>query len=77
MPTFEQGWTAKPFKEQFPMLDSLAADTLDRLNIAIVELYMRGLLTDGEVLKIRTKRFPKVVADSLATQSYRPKTAAS
>lgn len=74
MTTFEQGWTARPFKQQFPQLDTLAADTLDRLNMAIVELYMREMLTDAEVLKIRTKRFPRVVAEVLSTQSERRRT---
>lgn len=34
--TFEQGWAARPFKEQFPEPSDREADRLDRLNCAIM-----------------------------------------
>lgn len=63
--TFEQGWAARPFKEQFPELDDKAAERLDRLNRGITDLYMGDLLTDSQVKVIREKKMPKVVAQAL------------
>ena len=37
--TFEQGWAAKPFKEQFPDMDTDVATRLDRINEAITKLF--------------------------------------
>jgi hypothetical protein len=63
--TFEQGWAARPFKEQFPELDDKAADRLDRLNMGITDLYMGDLLTDSQVEAIRQKKFPKLVSKAV------------
>lgn len=63
--TFEQGWGAAPFKEQFPELDDKTADRLDRLNMGIANLYLGGLLTDSQVDAIRQKKFPKVVGKAV------------
>lgn len=60
--TFEQGWAARPFKEQFPELDDKAAEHLDRLNHAITDMLLSDLLTDSQVRDIRTKKFPKLVS---------------
>lgn len=60
--TFEQGWAARPFAEQFPELDADQAEYLDRLNRGITELYLADLITSSQVNIIRQKRFPKVVA---------------
>lgn len=63
--TFEQGWAARPFKAQFPELDDKDAERLDRLNMAITDLYIGDLLTDSQVDAIRQKKFPKVVAKAV------------
>ena len=61
--TFEQGWAARPFKEQFPELPDRDAATLDRLNAAITDMVMAGLLTDSQATAIRQKKFPKLVGE--------------
>lgn len=61
--TFEQGWAARPFKEQFPELDDEQAKRLDRLNFSITDLLLSDLLTDSQVRAIREKKFPKVVSE--------------
>lgn len=63
--TFEQGWAARPFKEQFPELSDKEAERLDRLNIGITDLLMADLLTDSQARAIRQKRFPKVVGHAV------------
>ncbi|MNQ86096.1 hypothetical protein D3C85_1012810 [compost metagenome] len=63
--TFEQGWAARPFKEQFPELPTEQAEKLDRLNMAITDMLMADLLTDAQVATIRAKRFPRLVAEHL------------
>ncbi len=65
MSTFEQGWAARPFKEQFPELDEKAAARLDSLNDAITDMLMFDLLTDSQVQTIRQKKFPKLVSREL------------
>ena len=60
--TFEQGWAARPFKEQFPELDDKAAARLDALNKAITTLSISDCLTFGQSDAIRQKKFPKVVS---------------
>lgn len=60
--TFEQGWAARPFKEQFPELDDKAAARLDSINKAITTLMMSDCLTFSQADAIRQKKFPKVVS---------------
>lgn len=62
MSTFEQGWAARPFKEQFPEMDIRDAEHLDRLNHSITDMLLSGLLTDSQVRDIRQKKFPRVVS---------------
>ena len=62
MSTFEQGWAARPFKEQFPELSDRAAEHLDKLNYAITDMLLCDLLTDSQAREIRTKKFPKLVS---------------
>lgn len=69
--TFEQGWAALPFKEQFPDLPQREAERLDRLNHAITDMAMADLLTSSQVRDIRTKRFPKLVGE--VVNAYRKK----
>lgn len=64
--TFEQGWAAKPFKEQFPELGDKAAERLDSINAAITLMRAAGLLTDSQSKDIRMKKFPRVVESALA-----------
>lgn len=61
--SFEQGWAARPFKEQFPFLTDRAANRLDRLNKAITDMAMAGLITNSQLDAIRRKRFPKLVGE--------------
>ena len=56
--TFEQGWSARPFKEQFPELDDIEAQKLDKVNEAISTLYFDDMLTDGQLDAIRGKKIP-------------------
>lgn len=64
--TFEQGWGARPFKEQFPILTDKEADRLDMLNRAITDMLLNDLITDSQMRKIRMHKFPKVVSKVLA-----------
>lgn len=64
--TFEQGWAARPFAEQFPQMDAKEAERLDRLNHAITDLYMADMLTDSQVKAIREKKMPKAVSKAVA-----------
>ena len=64
--TFEQGWAARPFKEQFPELSDRAAERLDKANMAIFGLFLNDLITDSENTKIRQKRFPKLVSEEVS-----------
>lgn len=64
--TFEQGWAAKPFAEQFPQMEAKEAERLDRLNHAITDLYMADMLTDSQVKAIREKKMPRVVGKAVA-----------
>ena len=63
--TFEQGWSAAPFKEQFPELSDTAAGLLDKVNHAITLLAIHEIITEPEEDKARQKRFPKLVASAL------------
>ena len=61
--TFTQGWTARPFKEQFPELTDTEAQKLDKLNEAITMLYLDDLLTDEQLYAIRDEKFPCLVSE--------------
>lgn len=63
--TFEQGWAARPFAEQFPEMDEQEAKRLDHINTSITTLYLAGLLTDSQAKDIREKKFPKVVTKAV------------
>lgn len=63
--TFEQGWGARPFKEQFPQLSDATAQRLDDINAAITLLYVRDVITESMMLTARNKKFPKAVATAL------------
>lgn len=63
--TFEQGWAARPFAEQFPEMDKGQAERLDTLNKSITALYMAGMLTDSQQRELREKKFPKVVTKAV------------
>ena len=64
--TFEQGWAARSFGEQFPGMDAKDAERLDRLNHAITALYMADMLTDSQIKAIREKKMPKAVSKAVA-----------
>ena len=63
--TFEQGWGARPFKEQFPELSDDAAERLDKINDAITLLSIADLLTFSQSDAIRKKKMPKVVSAAI------------
>ena len=63
--TFEQGWSARPFKEQFPELSDFEAQRLDKVNEGIYRLYFDGMLTDGQLYAIRDKKFPRLVSEAV------------
>lgn len=60
--TFEQGWAARSFKEQFPDLSDKDAVHLDQVNHAITMLLMADMITSSQCSAIRQKRFPKLVS---------------
>ena len=60
--TFAQGWSARPFKEQFPELTDIEAQKLDKVNEAITRLYLDDMLTDDQLYAIRDKKFPRLVS---------------
>ena len=60
--TFEQGWSARPFKEQFPELSDFEAQRLDKVNEGIYRLYFDDMLTDDQLYAIRDKKFPRLVS---------------
>ena len=64
--TFEQGWAAKPFKEQFPDMDTDVATRLDRINEAITTLFLEDMITDSQMIAIRQKKFLKMVGREVA-----------
>ncbi len=64
--TFAQGWTARPFKEQFPELTDTEAQKLDKLNEAIAMLYLDDLLTDEQLYAIRDEKFPRLVSEAVS-----------
>ena len=59
--TFEQGWAASPFKEQFSELSEADARKLDEVNRAIYLLYFTDLITHAQNVSIRNTKFPKLV----------------
>lgn len=73
--TFEQGWAARPFKEQFPQLTDAEAEHLDKLNQYITYLRFADMLTDSQADTMRQKKMPRAVskaldaADKRATQA--------
>ena len=64
--TFEQGWSARPFKEQFPELSDAEAQRLDKVNEAITRLYITDLLTDDQLYEIRDEKFPCLVSEAVS-----------
>ena len=64
--TFEQGWSARPFKEQFPELSDAGAEKLDEVNKAISTLYFDDMLTDSQLDAIRGKKFPRLVSKAIS-----------
>ena len=56
--TFEQRWSARPFKEQFPELTDIEAQKLDEVNKAISTLYFDDMLTHNQLDAIRDKKIP-------------------
>lgn len=71
--TFEQGWAARPFKEQFPELPDREAERLDRLNRAITDMAMADLITPSQSDAIRKKRFPKLVSEVVRAYTKEPR----
>lgn len=69
--TFEQGWAARPFKEQFPQLTDHQANNLDKVNEAITTLLMSDMLTDSAYKMLREKKFPKLVASELNLAAFK------
>ena len=63
--TFEQGWSARPFKEQFPELSDFEAQRLDKMNEGIYRLYFDYMLTDEQFYTIRNKKFPSLVSEAV------------
>ena len=63
--TFEQGWSARPFKEQFPELSDADTRKLDEVNKAICLLYLTDLITHAQNVSIRNTKFPKMVKELL------------
>ena len=63
---FAQGWTARPFKEQFPELTDTEARRLDKVNEAITMLYLDDLLTDEQLYAIRDEKFPRLVSKAVS-----------
>ena len=64
--TFEQGWSARPFKEQFPELSDFEAQRLDKVNEGIYRLYFDDMLTDDQLYAIRDKKFPRLVSEAVS-----------
>ena len=64
--TFEQGWSARPFKEQFPELSDFEAQRLDKVNEGIYRLYFDDMLTDDQLYKIRDEKFPRLVSEAVS-----------
>ena len=63
--TIEQGWSARPFKEQFPELSDFEAQRLDKVNEGIYRLYFDDMLTDEQFYTIRDKKFPRLVSEAV------------
>ena len=64
--TFEQGWSARPFTEQFPELSDFEAQRLDKVNEGIYRLYFDDMLTDNQLYAIRDKKFPRLVSEAVS-----------
>ena len=71
--TFEQGWSARPFKEQFPELSDFEAQRLDKINEGIYRLYFDDMLTDSQLDTIRTKKFPRLVSEAVSQAKAKKK----
>lgn len=67
--TFEQGCAAKPFKEQFPDMDTDVATRLDHINKAITTLFLEDMITESQMRAIRQKKLPKMVRREVAKMS--------
>ena len=63
--TFGQGWSARPFKEQFPELSDFEVQRLDKVNEGIYRLYFDDMLTDDQLYKIRDEKFPRLVSEAV------------
>ena len=64
--TIEQGWSARPFKEQFPELADAEAQRLDKVNEAIYRLYLSDMLTYNQLYAIRDEKFPLLVSEAVS-----------
>lgn len=69
--TFEQGWAARPFKEQFPQLTDTEAEHLDKLNSYITYLRLADMLTDSQAHAMRQKKMPLAVGKALDAAAKR------
>lgn len=74
--TFEQGWAARPFKEQFPQLTKEEAEHLDKLNKYITYLRFADMLTDSQADTMRQKKMPRAVGKALDAAAKRSTQAA-
>ena len=74
--TFEQGWAARPFKEQFPQLTQEEAEHLDKLNKYITYLRFADMLTDNQADTIRQRKMPHAVGKALEAADKRAAKAA-
>lgn len=67
MSSFELGWDAPSFKEQFPELSDYDAAHFDLDNDAITRLRIRGYLTDS-ARDAAIKKIGKAIKKSLAKE---------
>lgn len=74
--TCEQGWAARPFKEQFPQLTDAEAGHLDKLNSYITYLRFADMLTDSQADTMRQKKMPRAVGKALDAAAKRATQAA-
>ena len=71
----EMGWAARPMKEQHPALPDTVADHLDKDNLALSRLRVRGLIADSEIARIRgrfLKNAEQEIEKALAAQADAP-----
>ena len=72
--TFEQGWSARPFKEQFPDLTDIEAQRLDEVNKAISTLGFKSRQSGTETKRSgvwNTYTPPKVREPSNDTHTHK------